>query len=83
MYLLDTDHLSVLERGGMEAERLHRRLQGVPPAEVAATVVSCEEQTRGCLSYLAKARSVADQVTAYSYVQRHLQLFCATPLMGL
>ena len=82
MYLLDTDHLSVLERGGVEAERLRLRLQAVPPAEVAATVVSYEEQTRGWLSYLAKARSLADQVTAYSYLQRHLQVFCAIPLMA-
>ena len=55
MYLLDTDHLSVLERGGAGAERLRRRLQAVPPQEVAATVVSYEEQTRGWLSYIAKA----------------------------
>lgn len=82
MYLLDTDHLSVLERGGAEAERLRRRLQTVPPNEVAATVVSYEEQTRGWLSYLAKARSLTDQVTAYSYLQRHLQVFCAIPLLA-
>ncbi len=82
MYLLDTDHLSVLEGGGAEAERLRRRLHSVPPAEVAATVVSYEEQTRGWLSYLTKARSLADQVTAYSYLQRHLQVFCAIPLIA-
>ncbi len=82
MYLLDTDHLSVLERGGADAERLRQRLQAVPPAEVAATVVSYEEQTRGWLSYLAKARSLTDQVTAYSYLQRHLQVFCAIPLLA-
>ena len=82
MYLLDTDHLSVLERGGAEGERLRQRLQAVPPAEVAATVVSYEEQTRGWLSYLAKARSLPDQVTAYSYLQRHLQVFCAIPLLA-
>ena len=49
MYLLDNDHLSVLERGGLEAKRLRRRLQAIPPAEVAATVVRYEEQTRGWL----------------------------------
>ena len=52
------------------------------PAELAATVVSYEEQTRGWLSYLAKARSPTDQVTAYSYLQRHPQVFCASPLMA-
>lgn len=81
MYLLDTDHLSVLERGGVGSERLRSHLSAVPPADVAATIVSYEEQTRGWLSYLAKARSQADQVTAYSYLQRHLQVFCAIPLI--
>ena len=82
MYLLDTDHLSVLERGGAEAERLRRRLQVVPPDEVAATVVSYEEQTRGWLSFMAKTRSLEEQVTAYSYLQRHLQVYCAVPLIA-
>ncbi len=63
MYLLDTDHLSVLERGGAASERLRQRLQVVAPDEVAATVVSYEEQTRGWLSYLTKARSLEEQVT--------------------
>lgn len=83
MYLLDTDHLSVLERGGAEAARLRHRLQRVVAAEVAATVVSYEEQTRGWLSYIAKARSPEEQVTAYSYLQRHLQVFCTVPLIPL
>lgn len=43
MYLLDTEHLSVLERGGADSARLQQRLQGVPPDEIAATVVSYEE----------------------------------------
>jgi tRNA(fMet)-specific endonuclease VapC len=82
MYLLDTDHLSVLERGGAESERLRRRLQVVPPDQVTATVVSYEEQTRGWLSVMAKARSLEDQVTAYGYFQRYLQVFCAVPLIA-
>ncbi len=82
MYLLDTDHLSVLERGGAESERLRRRLQAVLPDEVAATIVSYEEQTRGWLSYLARARSLEEQVASYGYLQRHLQVFCAVPLIA-
>lgn len=82
MYLLDTDHLSVLERGGATSERLRQRLQAVSPDEVAATVVSYEEQTRGWLSYIARSRSLEEQVTAYGYLQRHLQVFCAVPLIA-
>ncbi len=82
MYLLDTDHLSVLERGGEGSERLRRRLHGIAQDEVAATIVSYEEQTRGWLSYIAKARSLEAQVVAYGYLQRHLQVFCAVPLLA-
>jgi tRNA(fMet)-specific endonuclease VapC len=82
MYLLDTDHLSVLERGGAAAERLRQRLQGFPATEVAATVVSYEEQTRGWLSYPAKARSLEEQVKACGYFQRQLRVFCAVPLIA-
>lgn len=53
MYLLDTDHLSVLERGGVEAQRLSSRLANIPAEEIAATIVSYEEQTRGWLAYRA------------------------------
>jgi tRNA(fMet)-specific endonuclease VapC len=82
MYLLDTDHLSVLERGGTAAQSLRRRLHMVPPDDVVATVVSYEEQTRGWLGFIAKARSLEEQVTAYSNLQRHLQVFCAIPLIA-
>ena len=82
MYLLDTDHLSVLERGGTASVGLRRRLQTVAPDEVAATLVSYEEQTRGWLSYIARSRSPEEQVTAYGYLQRHLQVFCAVPLIA-
>lgn len=82
MYLLDTDHLSVLERGGEEAERLKKRLAAVAPNPVAATIVSYEEQTRGWFSYMAKAHSLTEQITVYVYLQRHLQTFCRIPLIA-
>jgi tRNA(fMet)-specific endonuclease VapC len=82
MYLLDTDHLSVLERGGEEARRLRQRLQQVAPQEVAASVISYDEQTRGWFGFLAKSRSLEEQIAAYGFLQSHLQLFCAVPLIA-
>lgn len=58
MYILDTDHLSVLDRGGAEAQRLLQRLASVNPTQVAASIISYEEQMRGWLSYVAKAQTV-------------------------
>lgn len=34
------------------------------------------------LSFVAKARSLDEQVLAYSHLQRHLQIFCAVPLIA-
>jgi tRNA(fMet)-specific endonuclease VapC len=82
MYVLDTDHLSVLEWGGKEAEQLTQRLAEIDPSEVATTIISFEEQSRGWMAYLATARTAAQQVLAYSRLERHLQTFCAIPVLG-
>jgi len=82
MYLLDTDHLSVLERGGEESLRLRQRLRQVVPQEVAASVISYEEQTRGWFGFMAKSRSLEEQIAAYGFLQSHLQLLCAVPLIA-
>ena len=59
MLVLDTDHVSLLQwGGGEEAERLRARLQ-IADEEVAVTVISYEEQTRGWLAYVARARTLS------------------------
>lgn len=70
MYILDTDHVSLLQRkSGHEAERLRFRLVRF---ERATTIITFEEQTRGWLSYLAKARSLAEQVERYKKLKKLL-----------
>ena len=69
MYLLDTDHLSLLQRSGEGAQRLLARLADVSADEVAVTIISYEEQTRGWFSFLAQARSLEAQVKAYRLIQ--------------
>ena len=81
MYLLDTDHLSTLQRGGEAAQRLLTRLANARTSEIAVTIVSYEEQTRGWLSYMAKARSIKAQVAAYSQLRKHLENYCAIPVL--
>jgi tRNA(fMet)-specific endonuclease VapC len=39
MYLLDTDHLTILERGGQDAQPLLARLSNINPNEVVATTI--------------------------------------------
>jgi tRNA(fMet)-specific endonuclease VapC len=64
MYLLDTDHLTVFDRGGASAQVLLAKMSKVDPDEIATTIISYEEQTRGWLSYIAKATSLDTQVLA-------------------
>ncbi|MFM9266324.1 type II toxin-antitoxin system VapC family toxin [Tychonema sp. BBK16] len=72
MYILDTDHLSVLDRGGVVAQRLLQRLANINPTQVATSIISYEEQMRGWLSYAATAKTVEQQVEAYKQLKRQL-----------
>ena len=81
MYLLDTDHLSLLQRGGEGAKKLLARLADAGTSEIAVTIISYEEQTRGWFSYLARARSLEVQVRAYRLLKKHLDNYCAIPVV--
>jgi tRNA(fMet)-specific endonuclease VapC len=72
MYIFDTDHISVFDRGGASAQVLLSKLAIVDPNQVATTIVTYEEQMRGWLSYTAKAESIASQISAYQKLERHL-----------
>lgn len=62
MYLLDTDHLTILERGGGASQKLRSRLSTVNPREVGTTIISYEEQMRGWLDNVARASDIEAQV---------------------
>ena len=50
MIILDTDHISALQhRGAPQAFALQARLATLSPDEIATTVITLEEQTRGWL----------------------------------
>jgi tRNA(fMet)-specific endonuclease VapC len=76
VYLLDTDHMSLLDRGGTEGETLRSRLRTVPPDDAATTIISYEEQTRGWLARIAQARTAATQVDLYRQLKRQLLNYC-------
>jgi tRNA(fMet)-specific endonuclease VapC len=81
MYILDTDHLSILDRGGIRAQQLLSRLADVNPHEVAVTIISYEEQTRGWLSHIAKARNLEAQVEIYKELKKQIENYCAIPII--
>ena len=76
MFILDTDHFSLMEwREGVARQNLLDRLSQVPPETVFTTIITYEEQTRGWMAYAARARKTAQQVEAYAKLRRHLDIY--------
>lgn len=65
MYILDTDHLSLIQRNGHEGKRILTRLAATEEVEIAVTVITYEEQVKGRLALLSKAKTLEKQVSAY------------------
>jgi tRNA(fMet)-specific endonuclease VapC len=70
MYILDTDHLSLIQRNGQEGKRILKKLAAVEGLEVVVTVITYEEQIRGRLSVLARAETLDEKVFAYGGLQQ-------------
>jgi tRNA(fMet)-specific endonuclease VapC len=76
MVVLDTDHVTLLEWArGVDADRLRARLDDISPKERATTIVTYEEQTRGWLAYVGRARTLVQQIDAYRKLSRHLEVY--------
>ena len=73
MVVLDTDHITILvEHESTDAHRrLTRRLDELPPEQVASTIVTYEEQSRGWLGYVARVKTVGALVEAYRRLELH------------
>ena len=57
MYILDSDHLSILQRQqGQEFENLARRCSALQPVDFFVTIVSFHEQFNGWTKYVARAK---------------------------
>ncbi|MBI4602488.1 MAG: type II toxin-antitoxin system VapC family toxin [Planctomycetes bacterium] len=62
LYVVDTDHLSLLRRGH---PAVVARVQSVPPRDLAITVITIEEQLRGWFTQVRKARDALELFGAY------------------
>jgi tRNA(fMet)-specific endonuclease VapC len=82
MYLLDTDHLSVIEYGGIQAQKLINRLANLSSEHITVTVITYEEQTRGWLGYIAKAKNLEEQIIAYRKLEKHIAIFAKLKVIG-
>ncbi len=70
MYILDTDHLSLIQRNNQEGRQILARLATIEDVLVAVTIITYEEQIRGRLSVLSKAKTLDEQVVAYQWLQK-------------
>jgi tRNA(fMet)-specific endonuclease VapC len=83
MVVLDTDHMSVLEwTDSPPAVRLEERLGHLHSEDIATTILSFEEQTRGWLTVLAKARKLTDQVQVYHRLRQQLEIYCGLKILA-
>lgn len=73
IYLLDTDHISLIQRGDAKAST---RYAAVPNEQVAASVISYEEQLRGRLAVIQQVRIPEQLSTAYRRLREMHEFFC-------
>ena len=74
--ILDSDMLSILQRRSeLECDRLEERLRQLPDEDVFTTIIF-QEQMRGWLAALHKARTDQRLLLAYTELQSMLRDFC-------
>jgi len=81
MIVLDTDHMSLVERGGAEGRRIWQRIRALPPDDIATTVISFEEQARGWLARISGAKTLGRQMSDYSELKQLLQTYCGIAVL--
>lgn len=78
VYILDTDHVTLHQRNHPE---LLRRMAVVKASDLATTIVTAEEQLRGWLRLIRRARSQAQQIAAYQGLRIALEYFADVQLI--
>ena len=78
LFILDTDHLSLYQRG---AEPLISKLLSHPPGELAITIVTVEEQLRGRLAQIRKATTAAHLNERYRLLGETVDQLARLPVL--
>jgi tRNA(fMet)-specific endonuclease VapC len=82
--VLDTDMLTLVQRkGGKEYETLVSRINAAGDQPVCVTIVSLEEQMRGWLAWISKARSSERLIEAYGKLHALVEDFRTRPILDL
>ena len=78
LWILDTDHISLYQRGDLN---VINRLSSANPKNLAVTVISLEEQMYGRLSEIKRATSAISLITAYSRLEITLDYFKSVQML--
>jgi tRNA(fMet)-specific endonuclease VapC len=82
-YLLDTDHLSILQRQvGQDYINLSTRMAHYPLSDFAISTVTFHEQMLGSHTYINRARNLNDMVKGYEMMTRLVRDFKVLPLVS-
>lgn len=81
MYILDTDHVSILERNGKNAEFLKLKLKNINSQKIAVTIITYQEQIQGWLSLINKSKNINEQVNIYQRLKKQLTNYCQIPII--
>jgi tRNA(fMet)-specific endonuclease VapC len=81
-YLLDTDHISFLQRrSGSEFTCLMVRMGQHSSIDFALSIVSLHEQMLGAHNFINRARTSADTIRGYALLSEILQGFETAPVL--
>lgn len=82
MFLLDTDHLVILQQETQpEVHVLGQRMAEYPPTDFYVSIVTFHEQVAGWAAYLNRARTLDGIVRAYGRFQRILDDFATSQVL--
>jgi tRNA(fMet)-specific endonuclease VapC len=82
-YLLDTDHLSVLQRqSGRDYSNFSSRMAQYPISDFAVSTVTFHEQMLGSHAYINRARNLNDVVKGYEMMAQIVSDFKVLPLIS-
>jgi tRNA(fMet)-specific endonuclease VapC len=82
-YLLDTDHLSILQRQvGQGYINLSTRMANYPLSDFAVSTITFHEQMLGSHTYINRARNLNETVKGYEMMTRLIRDFKVLPLVS-
>ncbi len=82
MFILDTDHLTVIQRQSEPAYTvLQARLQRVSSDDIYTTIISLEEQMRGWLAVISRAKRIHQDIFAYRQLHALFAFFSEIPVL--